>query len=209
LNLDPDKKERILIAAYKEFADKGYKNASTNTIVKEADISKGMLFYYFESKKQLFMDLVRQAGDFIDEDLLRHIDYAIPDFFDRLIHISTLKFQSFYKKPYIYEFMGGLHLVLMKEDKKELPREFYEYMQKQSGKNEILSKKLYENVDTSKFRKSPPAEELMKIIQYSLIGYEKALMEYFSNEGISKVNMDEVWADYFGFMDALKEVLYR
>lgn len=51
LNLNPEKQDRILNAALKEFAQKGYQNASTNEIVKEAGISKGLLFHYFNNKR--------------------------------------------------------------------------------------------------------------------------------------------------------------
>ena len=50
LKLNPEKKKRILEAAYNEFSRNTYDNASTNRIVKEAGIGKGMLFFYFNTK---------------------------------------------------------------------------------------------------------------------------------------------------------------
>lgn len=52
--LEPDKQQRILEAVLKEFATQGYDKASTNRIVQEAGIAKGMLFYYFKNKQELF-----------------------------------------------------------------------------------------------------------------------------------------------------------
>ncbi|MHA1984599.1 MAG: TetR/AcrR family transcriptional regulator [Candidatus Hodarchaeales archaeon] len=49
-----DKKERIITAGIKEFAEKGYALASTNRICQNAGISKGLLFHYFETKKQFY-----------------------------------------------------------------------------------------------------------------------------------------------------------
>ena len=49
-SLDEEKRQKILDAALMEFAEHGYEKASTNRIVKEAGIGKGMLFYYFKSK---------------------------------------------------------------------------------------------------------------------------------------------------------------
>ncbi|MGI6412409.1 MAG: FtsX-like permease family protein [Syntrophomonadaceae bacterium] len=49
-SLEKDKQERIINAALKEFARSGYERASTNVIIKEAEISKGSLFNYFNSK---------------------------------------------------------------------------------------------------------------------------------------------------------------
>lgn len=45
INLEAEKRERIINAALKEFAQKGYDKASTNEIIKEAGISKGSLFF--------------------------------------------------------------------------------------------------------------------------------------------------------------------
>ncbi|MBQ8007422.1 MAG: TetR/AcrR family transcriptional regulator [Lachnospiraceae bacterium] len=49
-----DKQDAIINAALKTFALKGYKDASTDVIVKEAGISKGLLFHYFTSKQGLY-----------------------------------------------------------------------------------------------------------------------------------------------------------
>ena len=49
-----DKQDEMINAALKTFAIKGYKDASTDVIVKEAGISKGLLFHYFTSKQGLY-----------------------------------------------------------------------------------------------------------------------------------------------------------
>ena len=40
-------KEKILNVAIAEFAQNGYKAASTNIICKKANISKGLLYHYY------------------------------------------------------------------------------------------------------------------------------------------------------------------
>lgn len=49
------RKKRILNAAFREFAEKGYEDASTNRIVKNAEIGKGTLFYHFGNKENLYI----------------------------------------------------------------------------------------------------------------------------------------------------------
>ncbi|MBC1645335.1 TetR/AcrR family transcriptional regulator, partial [Listeria welshimeri] len=44
--LDKKRKIAILNSALKEFTIKGYDEASTNVIAKEADISKALMFHY-------------------------------------------------------------------------------------------------------------------------------------------------------------------
>ena len=73
-NLDPSKKERVLNAALAEFARKDYKDASTNAIVEAAHISKGILFRYFGSKKNLYLYLYRYVREVTDKEIYGYID---------------------------------------------------------------------------------------------------------------------------------------
>src|SRR5690625_5577728 len=73
-NLDKKKQKRIINAALKEFTAKGFDQASTNRIVKEAGIGKGMLFYYFKSKKDLYLYLVDYCIEIIREKYFHAID---------------------------------------------------------------------------------------------------------------------------------------
>lgn len=60
-NLSPEKREKVLRAAVSEFASKGYRSASMNSVVKVAQISKGSLFQYFRTKRDLFDGVVEMA----------------------------------------------------------------------------------------------------------------------------------------------------
>jgi AcrR family transcriptional regulator len=59
--LDPERKEKILAAAADEFAERGYANASLSRIIAAAGISKGLLYYYFNDKDDLFVTVVEEA----------------------------------------------------------------------------------------------------------------------------------------------------
>ena len=54
-----EKRNRIIEAAMNEFAIFGYRNANTNKIARNADISVGSLFQYFENKEDLFLTTVK------------------------------------------------------------------------------------------------------------------------------------------------------
>lgn len=58
-NLAAERKEAILRAAAHEFADKGYERASLNRMIKDAGLSKGSFYYYFEDKADLFVTVLR------------------------------------------------------------------------------------------------------------------------------------------------------
>ena len=56
-----EEQQRILLICLEEFTSRGYDLASTNSIVKKAGIPKGTLFYYFGSKKALYLYLIDHA----------------------------------------------------------------------------------------------------------------------------------------------------
>src|SRR5699024_6812165 len=66
-NLKSDKQEVIINAAIKEFVQSGFEKASTNDIVKRANISKGSLVNYFNNKKDLYTYLIKHSIQIIEE----------------------------------------------------------------------------------------------------------------------------------------------
>lgn len=57
-NLPETKKKRIISGAMREFSDKSLDEASISNIVKNADISRGSFYQYFEDKKDLYFYLI-------------------------------------------------------------------------------------------------------------------------------------------------------
>src|SRR5271155_808485 len=53
-------RERILSAALKEFAAKGFAGARVDAIARRAAINKRMLYHYFGNKEKLFRAVLRQ-----------------------------------------------------------------------------------------------------------------------------------------------------
>jgi len=62
-NLPEVKRKLIEEAAFNEFADQGFDNASINRIVKEADIAKGSFYQYFEDKGDLYKYILDCIGE--------------------------------------------------------------------------------------------------------------------------------------------------
>ncbi len=68
-NIDPNRKKKILDAARLEFIRNGYDRASLNTIVREAEISKGSIYYYFENKIDIYLTVLKHETEQILEKL--------------------------------------------------------------------------------------------------------------------------------------------
>lgn len=67
-NLEPDRRERLLEASGLEFAEHGFAAASVNRILARAGLSKGVLYYYFEDKADLFATTLERAVEHLFED---------------------------------------------------------------------------------------------------------------------------------------------
>jgi AcrR family transcriptional regulator len=62
-NIRETRKQQILDAALKLFANNGYHSTSIAMIAKEAEISKGLAYNYFESKEELLKKIVFDGID--------------------------------------------------------------------------------------------------------------------------------------------------
>lgn len=91
-NLDEAKKNKILNAAIDEFIAYGYVGASTNNIVKNAEISKGSLFNYFENKEKLFLYIFNYCIGQIPQkiNLVKDIDIKDDLFFGMRFFMSAI-----------------------------------------------------------------------------------------------------------------------
>jgi AcrR family transcriptional regulator len=72
-----EKKEAILLSAMELFLEKGYSATSTNDICLAAKINKPTLYYYFNSKRQLFF-----------ESHIKHIQEVLKPYMDRAATIA-------------------------------------------------------------------------------------------------------------------------
>ena len=91
LNLPPEKQEKLLEAATREFSTRPFNEASINQIIKEAGIPRGSFYMYFQDKEELFRYLLRGYVDqmvMVIEELLLcrkgDIFQALLDLYDYL-----------------------------------------------------------------------------------------------------------------------------
>lgn len=114
-NKEQSTQERILDAAKAEFLKKGFRTASLRTIVKEAGVTTGALYGYYDSKEALF--------DALTEDCYEHFLSAYRnalDDFDKLPidqqpeRMSTVS-QACLEKLllYMFEHREAFHLLLL------------------------------------------------------------------------------------------------
>lgn len=114
-DLKSEKQDRMINAALKLFAINGYKHASTDDIVKEAGISKGLLFHYFTNKMGLYSFLIDYSAKYMSFEFSRTIGEET-DYFEYLEKLETAKLNVLRNYPYMGKFIEGC----MTETKVEL-----------------------------------------------------------------------------------------
>jgi len=67
------RKEAILQAATKLFAEKGYKDTSMSELAQLTGVATGTIFYHFNNKEELFLTILKDFKLIITQELEKHI----------------------------------------------------------------------------------------------------------------------------------------
>ena len=105
-DLKQEKKDRMINAALKVFSKNSYRHASTDEVVKEAGISKGLLFHYFGSKAGLYEFLFDYSVRFMLLELSREVDRSETDFFELIRQMERARMQVMKLYPYMQQFLN-------------------------------------------------------------------------------------------------------
>ena len=195
--LPEDKRQKILDAAIREFAENGFEKASTNNIVKEAGIAKGLLFHYFGSKKGLYLYALDCSIDYQLDYFLRNLGELPSDLLDRLMTWGTLKVKMLSENPLMYK-MGAATMQDVPEDVK--PDVAARYTQV----SERLMAIFLKGVDFSGLRKGVDPQKAMRFILLTLNAVSEKFLE------ASRTRPDKGLADLpaaLKEMDEYKEML--
>lgn len=199
--LTNEKKEQIINSAIEEFVQNGFDKASTNTIVKNAQISKGSLFNYFTNKKGLYVFLV-EYGVQVIHDFYAQVDLSETDLFKRLENIAIQKFYIHKKYPYVFDFLASC----VKEESPAAK----DLMSAQiagiyTRGNEII----YKDIDYSKFRENIDIKKTVEIINWTMYGFgERGIQEIDSFKNLDQFSSYYLkeWRQY---AHLLKESFYK
>lgn len=202
LNLDVEKQNRILNAAMKEFAQNGFDKASTNNIVKEAGISKGLLFHYFKDKKNLFLFLYDHCIDVSMKEIYEKVNLDERDFFIRLNQITSIKFELLEKYPEMFRFIEKAYMETSNTVKKDLDE-----------RNEELVKvnftKVFEDIDTSKFREDMDIKKIINIIIWTFRGLGDDALKKAKLLSLDKPDYNEIFKEAEDYINMFKNCFYK
>src|SRR5699024_4280009 len=185
-----------------EFSTKGFDDASTNVIAKDAGMSKGLMFHYINSKKDLFLFLYDYCTDMINKEYLDLINFNQKDILERLRQSFILQIELLQQHPWIFDFIKITGSTNSDEINKNL-----------EGKvNEKLSRcqeEMFEIVDETKFREGLNLERCKQLIFWGNVGFTNQILEDLRSLEITELDYDKLLADLDGYLNELKEIFYK
>lgn len=201
--LPVEKKKLIIEICIEEFGDKGYTTASTNNIVKNANISKGALFNYFGSKKNLFLYVLDYATNYYVDYLIKRMKENNPDFFERILDWAELKIAVTLEEPMIYKFFFSAYVNIPEELKKDIEERYVKLYEK----GVFLS---FEGLDMSLFREDIDKQKSIELLLITFNGLsEKHLKNVTLSEDKGLNSLDERLKELKESVSILRKVFYK
>ncbi|KUO75131.1 MAG: hypothetical protein APF77_01905 [Clostridia bacterium BRH_c25] len=194
-NLPESKKEHILEVCIEEFARNGYVNTSTNIIVKRLGISKGVLFLYFKSKKNLFTYIVDYLTECITDDYFeRYADSGQIEFMDIFDQTGDFYNVLLQDNPYVIVFLLEAVLNTPMELKEEI-----------LSKHNLAHERLLGRMKMSNLRKDIDVQVALDMLHMASyhIG-QMMLKEYGGEMDFFKENTDKYLKLLSQYIDIIK-----
>ncbi|WP_342534168.1 TetR/AcrR family transcriptional regulator [Lysinibacillus sp. FSL K6-0057] len=206
MNLAEDKRQAIINAALKEFSINHYATASTNKIVSNANISKGILFHYFGSKKNLYLFLYEYTTNTFSEALNRQLDLTEPDIFKRYEQIMKVKIDLMKQYHALFDFL-----------KKTYAETSFEVRDELNHYNATIQKSSYamvfEGIDTGLFHENLDIKKAIDTIQWVTDGishrYEERLKAHADNQELFNELIEQCMVEASEYFLFLKTLLYQ
>ncbi len=194
-NLKREKQDRFINASIKIFSEHGYQKASTDDIVKEARISKGLLFHYFGSKQGLYEFVYNYSTKLMMMEYSSNVSLFQMDFFELQKQLEVAKKNIMISYPYMNVFINQA----FREESQEVIAVIADSMDRYSA----TLAEIYAKADISQFREGIDPSAVLKMCLFVADG---VLNEQFKDGEINpQAYLDEVTA----YLDLLKNNLYQ
>lgn len=203
-NLEKEKKERILESAMTEFNIHGYVGASTNNIVKNAEISKGSLFNYFENKDKLFMYIFSYNIEKVVRNFEENKDVLIKlNLIEAYKFFISVNIKFFTENPKVFQFLAKAMTnspepikILLQKRKREMQG--------------FVINSIIKNVENSYFRENIDKEKVEFLILTLLDTLSNKYIEKYKGDlELLKADSENRDKEIEGYIDLIKFGILR
>lgn len=194
-DLKKEKQDRMINAALKVFALQGYRHASTDDIVKEAAISKGLLFHYFESKIGVYRFIYDYSVRYMNLELKSFVDSKEKDLFEVMKQMEGARMRAMRGYPYMQQFLNRS----MSEDSYEA----LVAVEERKGALEETYAAINGQIDYGSLPQGTDGEKLRKMLDFTIKGL---MTERFQDASFQPEMLYDEICDY---LDMMKQLVYR
>ena len=196
-HLRAEKQEHIINAALTVFGRNRYKKTSVADIAAEAGIAKGMVNYYFGSKKNLYLYLAERCNQILIDEIEKGVDKNVSDFFDRIKMATCIKIAMIKKHPAILSFLTSVYY----ETDRDVADGLKRFMNKGMESREKI---LVEHIDVSNFKDGVNPKLLDQFFVWASEGMANELL---INQSMDRV--DSFIKEFYELLDLMKKHFYK
>lgn len=195
--LPEEKQLAIMRAATEVFAKYEYKKASTDLIASKAGVSKGLLFYYFHNKRDLYLTVYEYVEQIITKEVADFRLLEITDFFELVTYASMKKIKVLTEIPYILDFSVRSFYSDKEEVSDNLKKKINEGSQQKYAQ-------YFSNIEFGKFKDDVNPAEIFQMFIWLTDGY---IHEHqMRNEPL---RLDEIGKAFANWTELFKRIAYR
>ena len=195
-NIPEDKREAIINASIEEFAKYEYKHAILENIANNANISKSLLLYHFQNKKNLYLYVYEYVYEYIGKIIADSDFFKITDFFELMEYSFYEKLEMMEKYKSIFDFLIQGYF-----DESEVVKEI---VNNYKNKKQIDIRSYFKNIDTTKFKDDVNMQDIIEMITYTSEGY----LQSRKNMKI-KIDKEDMINQYSKWMNMFKQISYK
>jgi len=194
-DLKKEKQDRMINAALKIFALHGYRHASTDDIVREAAISKGLLFHYFGSKLGVYSFVYDYSVRYIKLELSTTVDEAETDLFELMKQMELARMHAMRGYPYMQQILNRSmsedvsEALLAIEEKRNILNEHYDAIRAQ--------------MNFAALPRSVDGEKLRRMLDFTIKGL---MTERFQDASFQP---EMLYGEIVEYLDMMKAIVYK
>jgi len=192
-----EKQKHIINAAFVVFGKQGYRKASVADIAKEAGITKGMITYYFGSKKTLYLYLVEVIQTTFIRTVKERLPPDVTDFFERVRIIVEMQVSAIKEFPALFSFINSTYYETDPAVAEDLERI-------SATDNAMIERVLLEGTDYTLYKPEFDPRLVHKFVLWASTGCSEELSETGGAE-----NIDGLVNEFCQCLDMMKRVFSR
>lgn len=194
-DLKKEKQDRMINASLKIFALQGYRHASTDDIVKEASVSKGLLFHYFGSKLGVYTFIYDYSVRYMNLELKSNVDPKEKDIFLLLKQTESARMHAMRGYPYMQQFLN-----------RSMSEDVNEALLAVESKRNILTDTydaIHRQMEFSALPAGIDGEKLLKMLDLTVKGL---MTEHFQDASFQP---EMLYEEICSYLDMVRKLVYQ